>query len=182
MGTGLSCYFSAHLARACDARTNRVKYRVSASESNKIQGRQITLLMVLEMTDSSKLQVTLITGRTIEQGVGKEQGKFSEQYFDNVSVCHIDEADLSKLHIKEKANVLISTKYGSVVVRALKSLRGPHSGIVFIPYGPWANVVVDPETDSIGMPSLKGISAEIKPALNEPILSLEELLKEQFGR
>ncbi len=134
------------------------------------------------MMDTQKLQVTLITGRTIEQGVGKEQGKSSEQYFDNVSICYVDEADLSKLGIREKTNVLILTKHGSVVVRALKSLRGPHPGIVFIPYGPWANAVVDPETDSIGMPSLKGISADIKPAPNEPILSLRGLLKEQFGR
>jgi len=134
------------------------------------------------MMDTQKLQVTLITGRTIEQGVGKEQGKSSKQYFDNVSICYVDEADLSKLGIREKTNVLILTKHGSVVVRALKSLRGPHPGIVFIPYGPWANAVVDPETDSMGMPSWKGISADIKPAANEPILSLRELLKEQFGR
>lgn len=134
------------------------------------------------MTDSQKLHVILVTGRTIDQGVGKEQGKTSEQYFNNVSVCHVDEADLLRLRIKEKTNVLISTKHGFVVLRALKSLRGPHPGLVFIPYGPWANAVVDPETDGIGMPSLKGISAEIEPASNKPVLSMKELLKEQFGR
>jgi len=129
-----------------------------------------------------KLRVTLITGRTIEQGVGKEQGKASKEYFDNVSVCHLDEKDLAKLGVKEKTNVSISTNYGSVIVKALKSLRGPHPAIVFIPYGPWANAVVDPETDSVGMPSLKGIVAEIRPAPNEALLTLTELLKEQFGR
>jgi len=129
-----------------------------------------------------KLQVTLITGRTIEQGVGKEQGKASKEYFDNASVCYLDEKDLAKLGVKEKTNVSISTNYGSVIVKALKSLRGPHPTIVFIPYGPWANAVVDPETDSVGMPSLKGIAAEIRPAPNEALLTLTELLKKQFGR
>jgi formylmethanofuran dehydrogenase subunit D len=32
------------------------------------------------------------------------------------------------------------------------------------------------------MPSFKGIPAEIEPAPDKPILSLEELLKVQFGK
>jgi formylmethanofuran dehydrogenase subunit D len=128
-----------------------------------------------------KLQVTLITGRTIEQGVGKEQGKASREYAENVSICYIDPDDLKNLAIKENTNVAVSTSYGTVALKALKSLRVPHAGVIFIPYGPWANAVVDPETDSIGMPSLKGIPAEVTPAPDKPVLSLTELLKEQFG-
>ena len=129
-----------------------------------------------------KLRVTLLTGRTIEQGVGKEHGKASKEYFESVSVCYMDPEDLKKLGIKEKTNVQVSTAHGSVVVKALKSLRTPHPSIIFIPYGPWANVVVNPETHSIGMPSLKGISAEVEPAPDKPILGLEKLLKEEFGK
>ena len=134
------------------------------------------------MQEKHKLQVTLLTGRTIEQGVGKEQGKVSDEYFESVAVCYIDPDDLRKLKVKEESNILVSTEYGSVVVKAAKSLRGPHEGIVFIPYGPWANAVVSNETDSIGMPSLKGIPAKIDPAPTEPILSLKELLKLQFRK
>ncbi|MDH5754081.1 MAG: molybdopterin dinucleotide-binding protein [Candidatus Bathyarchaeota archaeon] len=128
------------------------------------------------------MKVTLVTGRTIEQGVGKERGKFSEEYVESVSVCYVDPEDLKRLGVKEKTNVLVSTDYGSVVVKALKSLRGPHPRVVFIPYGPWANVVVDPETHGVGMPSLKGIPAEVEPALGKSVLSLEEILREQFGK
>jgi len=128
------------------------------------------------------LQVTLLTGRTIEQGVGKEQGKASDEYFKSAAVCYIDPDDLKKLGIKDESNILVSTEYGSVVIKAVKSLRGPHEGIIFIPYGPWANAVVSNETDSIGMPSLKGILARIEPSPTEPILSLKELLKLQFGK
>jgi len=134
------------------------------------------------MTIASKLQVTLITGRTIEQGVGKERGKASKEYVESVSICYMDPEDLKKLNVKEKMNVLVSTKYGSVVVKALKSQRAPHSGMIYIPYGPWANAVVNPETSSIGMPSFKGIPAEVEPAPDKPLLSLEELLKEQFRK
>jgi len=131
---------------------------------------------------ANKLQVTLLTGRTIEQGVGKERGKASKEYMESVSVCYMDPEDLKRLGIKEKTNVQVSTEHGSVVVKAIKSLRGPHLGVIFIPYGPWANVVVNPETHSIGMPSLKGIPAEVEPAPNKLLLGLEELLREQFGR
>jgi formylmethanofuran dehydrogenase subunit D len=134
------------------------------------------------MSDSAKLKVTLITGRTIEQGVGKEHGKASKEYAESVSVCYLDPEDLKKLGIKENTNILVSTEYGKVVVKASKSLRAPHPSVAFIPYGPWANAIADPKTDSIGMPSFKGIQAEIEPAPDKPILSLEELLKEQFGK
>ncbi len=134
------------------------------------------------MEQKSKMQVTLLTGRTIEQGVGKERGKVSKEYVESVSVCYMDPEDMKKLGVKDKTNVLVSTEHGSVVIKALKSLRAPHPGVVFIPYGPWANVVVNPETHSIGMPSLKGIPAEVAPAPNQPVLGLEELLKKQFRK
>jgi len=134
------------------------------------------------MEEKPKLQVTLITGRTIDQGVGKERGKASEEYRDNVSICHIDPSDLKKVGIREKGNVIVSTTYGSVVVEAIRSPRAPHPGVIFMPYGPWANAVMNPETHSIGMPSLKGIPVEIRPAGQEPMLSLRELLKKQFGK
>ena len=134
------------------------------------------------MGKNPKLQVTLLTGRTIEQGVGKERGKTSKDYVESVSVCYMDPDVLKKLGVKEKTNVQVSTDYGSVVVKALKSLRSPHLGVIFIPYGPWANVVVNPETHSIGMPSLKGIPADVEPAPDKPLLGLEELLKEQFRK
>ena len=134
------------------------------------------------MASNPKLLVTLLTGRTIEQGVGKEQGKTSKEYQENTSVCYMDPQDLKALGIKEKTNILVSTAYGSVVVKAVKSLRAPHPGIIFIPYGPWANLIVSPETDSIGMPSLKGIPAKVESAPDKPVLSLKELLLKQFGK
>jgi formylmethanofuran dehydrogenase subunit D len=133
------------------------------------------------MASNQKLHVILLTGRTIEQGVARESGKSSKEYMQSVSVCFIDPEDLKASGIKENTNVRVSTPTGSVVLTAMESPRGPHKGIIFIPYGPWANTIVDPSTDSVGMPSLKGIPAEIEPAPNERVLSLKELLTEEFG-
>lgn len=134
------------------------------------------------MEEKPKLLVTLLTGRTIEQGVGKEHGKNSEEYFESVSLCYVDPEDLKRLGIKEGTNVSVSTAHGSIVVKAARSLRAPHQGVIFIPYGPYANAIVDPETNSIGMPSLKGIPAEVEPAPHKPVLTLKELLKTEFGK
>jgi formylmethanofuran dehydrogenase subunit D len=134
------------------------------------------------MSNCGSLKVILITGRTIDQGVAKEKGKTSKEYFESVAVCFIDPQDLKKLGIKEKTGVQVSTEHGSIVLKVLKSARAPHPSTIYIPYGPWANAIVDPESDSIGMPSLKGIPAEIKPAEDKPVLSLSELLKQQFRK
>jgi len=133
------------------------------------------------MATKQKLHVILVTGRTIEQGVARESGKFSKEYAQSVSVCFIDPEDLKTSGTKENTNVRVSTHNGSVVLTAKESPRKPHKGIIFIPYGPWANMIVDPSTDSIGMPSLKGIPADIEPAPAERVLNLKELLSREFG-
>jgi len=129
-----------------------------------------------------KLNLILLTGRTIEQGVGKELGKDTNQYFESTSMCYMDELDMNKLGLKNNDHILVTTQEGSVVLRTIKHPRGAMPGMIFIPYGPWANVICNTETSSIGMPTLKGISVEVKSAPNQPILTLRELLKKEFGR
>lgn len=114
--------------------------------------------------------------------MGKELGKTSEDYVESVSVCYIDPSDLEKLGIEEKMNVCVSTKAGSIVLKASCSPQAPHEGLIFIPYGPWASAIMDPKTQNIGMPTLKGISAEIEPANDLPLLSMTELLEKEFEK
>jgi len=129
------------------------------------------------------LKVLLVTGRTLRQGQGKEYGKLSERYWKSVAICEVDPDDLKKLGIKENKPLKITTDYGSVLVRAVKSLRGPHAGRVFVPYGPWASIIVNPETHGTGMPSLKGIQATIEPAEEgEKVMTLPELLRQNFRK
>ena len=126
----------------------------------------------------SKLKVSLLTGRTIDQGKGKEMGKLSKEYLESVVICQIDPNDMKTLGVKENTNVKVVTDFGSVVLKAEKSARAPHPKVVFIPYGPWASLIMNPKTHGTGMPSLKGIPAEIEPAPNEKVLSLQNLLNQ----
>jgi len=129
-----------------------------------------------------KLRVTLITGRTIDQGVGKELGKGSKEYFDSVAVCFLDSGDIKKLGLKSGMHVQVTSPNGSVVVKARKYPYGALSGMVFMPCGLWANVLCSSETDSIGMPTFRGFTVEVEPAPDKPVLTLDELLKQEFGK
>jgi formylmethanofuran dehydrogenase subunit D len=129
-----------------------------------------------------KLKVSLLTGRTIDQGTGKEYGKLSEEYQKSVSICQMDPADIKFLKVRENENVKVTTEFGSVIMKVVKSKRAPHPRVVFIPYGPWASVLANPETHGTGMPSLKGETAEIEPVPTEKVLNLQELLRTHFRR
>ncbi|MFP3985747.1 MAG: molybdopterin dinucleotide binding domain-containing protein [Candidatus Bathyarchaeia archaeon] len=130
----------------------------------------------------ANIRVTILTGRTIDQGVTKEHSKLSDEYYEEVAVCEIDPDDLKKLGVKENSKVKVTTEYGSIVVKAKESKRGPHPKIVYMPYGLWANIVVNPQTHGTGMPSFKGFTAEIQPAPSENVLSIPQLLKQFFGK
>ncbi|UCD96876.1 MAG: molybdopterin dinucleotide-binding protein [Candidatus Bathyarchaeota archaeon] len=127
------------------------------------------------------MKVTLLTGRTIDQGATKEHGKLSTIYFDNVAICEIDPEDMKTLKLKDNATVKVTTEHGEVNVRGRTSKRGPHPGVVYMPYGIWTNIIIDPQTHGTGMPTYKGIKAEIAPAPAESVFSPEELLKNLFG-
>ena len=123
------------------------------------------------------LEVVLLTGRTRRQGVGLESGKLSEIYHDATTQVRLDQKDLEKLKLEPDDTVEVTTEYGSVVLRAVIAPR-PSEGMAFIPYGPWANRVIGGDTDSTGMPTMKGLKATITPAPDKEVLSLQDLFKE----
>jgi formylmethanofuran dehydrogenase subunit D len=119
----------------------------------------------------------------LRQGQGKEYGKLSERYWKSVAICEIDPDDLKKLDVKDGQSVKITTDVGSVLVRAVKSARAPHPGRVFIPYGPWANVIIGTATHGTGMPSYKGVPAIVESASSgEKVQSLKELLETHYEK
>jgi len=121
------------------------------------------------------LRITILTGRTIDQGCGKEIGKTSEEYVESVALCEMNEEDMRKLGIRDGDRVKVTTEFGSVVLTAKKSRRIRTSGTAFVPYGPWANCIMGSDTDGTGMPLLKGVPAHIEPT-DEEILSIRDLI------
>lgn len=131
------------------------------------------------MSSDNVLKANLITGRTVEQGIAIEGFKDKPEYTDAAGVVQIDPGDLKVLNIWPGSTVLVKSDYGDkeIVVKATRSPYGPHPGIVFIPMGPWANQIVNPDTDTTGMPSFKGISVTITPAPGQKVLDAITLIK-----
>ncbi len=123
----------------------------------------------------ASLEVVLLTGRTRRQGVGLEAGKLSEIYFEATTQIRLDAKDIKKLKIEPGDTVEVTTEHGSIVLRAELAPRASE-GIGFIPYGPWANCIIGGDTDSTGMPTMKGLKAKVTPAPNKQVLTLKELL------
>ena len=118
------------------------------------------------------LKVTLITGRTINQGANLEN-KTSSDYLEATAYCEFNSKDLALLG-KSGEHVRVKTAHGDVVVK-LKENNGNPDGLAFIPMGPWANAVVDPDTKGCGMPGFKGIPADIE-CKDKKILLMKELI------
>jgi formylmethanofuran dehydrogenase subunit D len=122
------------------------------------------------------LKVTLLSGRSLGQAKSREMGRFSEEYLRNVAVCELNPEDLESLGISSGQNVKVTTKTGSVVVRAVIGSQALPRGVIFMLYGPWVNMVIPLETFGTGMPSFKGIEAEVQAAVDEKILDVRSLV------
>jgi len=127
----------------------------------------------------SKLNVTLVSGRTAQQGVGLEEGKTSESYVKSVNHVQLSPDDAAKMKLKEGGAVSVETLHGSVVVNWSPS-KELEPGMAFFPYGPWANQVYGYETEGTGMPMFKGIDATVAPSKGK-VKSIEELVKSMGG-
>ncbi len=130
---------------------------------------------------TKNITVNLISGRSIQQGVAIEGGKEKANYRTAAGIIELDHADLKALGAWKNTNVKVTSPYGSVIVKAIETTQGPHPGVAFIPMGPWANSVVDPNTYSTGMPTFKGTPVTVEIAANEPVLLGIELVQKQCG-
>ena len=129
------------------------------------------------MFSVATINLNLISGRTIQQGVAIESGKEKPSYRTACGIIELDPSDLKKLGAWKNTNVRVTSDYGSVVVKAIETTQGPHPGLGFIPMGPWANSIVNPNTYSTGMPTFKGTPVKVEVAINEPILLGIELVQ-----
>lgn len=102
----------------------------------------------------------MISGRTLAQGAGCEC-KMSDDFVKAVSVCSLSEEDYGALKLSEKKNVRVRNPHGQTVMSARVDAGLP-PGMIFIPMGPWANVLVGPDTGGCGTPQYKGVEVEVE--------------------
>jgi len=121
------------------------------------------------------LKAVMISGRTLAQGAGCEC-KMSPDFMKAVSVCLLSEQDYGDLKLTDKKNVLVKNRHGQAVMSA-RADPGIPSGMVFIPMGPWANLLVGPDTGGCGTPQYKGVEVEVETT-DRAVQGIRELFSE----
>ncbi len=114
------------------------------------------------MSTSVSKCFTLITGRTPEQGKGLHVGKDSDVYREATAAVMMGEGDMAHLGVKEGQIVRVRTAAGQVEV-PVRAESLPE-GLLFMPMGPMANVLIGTGTEGTGMPHFKGLEAEVEAA------------------
>ncbi|MHC1625527.1 MAG: molybdopterin dinucleotide binding domain-containing protein [Methermicoccaceae archaeon] len=125
------------------------------------------------------MKVILNTGSTIDEGrLAKGGDKFTDDYMIECSTCWMNPMDFEEMGLPERLKVTSRSGQYSVVVRTSCD-EGLQPGMIFIPRGPWANVVVDPYTFCTGSPLYKGDIVDIEPT-DEKVLSAQELVDTMY--
>jgi formylmethanofuran dehydrogenase subunit D len=120
-----------------------------------------------------RIEVLVNIGRIINLEKTARYGKLSQEYQENAAVCLIHPSDLKTLGMKE-GNVKVTTKTGSVVLKAIKNEFETSEGVVVIPSSPWANRLISEENFQQNQIWFKASIETTK----ESISNLETILKE----
>ncbi len=127
---------------------------------------------------SKKSTFLLNSGSTVQQG--KElYFKRGKAYSEACSLCFINPLDLMEMGIEQGDHILFRRESSSVVLTSVSTDDIPR-GEVFIPDGPYANVIIPPHTQSTGAPDFKGITINGEPT-DDPILSAWDIMESYGG-
>ena len=107
----------------------------------------------------------------------EEGGKTTKENVRAAAICAFDTDDFKKLDTLIGTPVKIITDHGEVIVYSTLSEEGPHPGIIFIPMGPWANQLVNPDSQSCGTPTYKGMKAKVEVLKSGKVLDALDLIK-----
>ncbi|MHA1791174.1 MAG: molybdopterin dinucleotide binding domain-containing protein [Promethearchaeota archaeon] len=127
------------------------------------------------------IKIHVTSGATVPQGVvAKGGGKKLIDYKNNAAIIYLDMEDFKKLETYPGTAVELRNEFGKVTVTAQISPDSPHPGIGFMPRGPWANVIISPETRSSGCPMYKDTLVEIEPVPEKQPLEMAELMRTEY--
>jgi formylmethanofuran dehydrogenase subunit D len=118
--------------------------------------------------------ITIITYRDVFQSSACEEDRYGKECERLSAMVMLDADEMKRMGIHDGVNVRLTSKWGSIVVKAVFSPRQEQKGIGFMVNSPWSNALVSDETTD-GIPEFKNIKVNIKVS-HEKIVSLRELL------
>jgi formylmethanofuran dehydrogenase subunit D len=128
------------------------------------------------------MRVIINTGTSIIQAFYEKKGStLKDEYRQATAVAFMDKRDMQKLSLKSRDKIDVETQWGKVTLYVDVSHDAPHEGMIFIPKGPWANVVISPETYCCNVPTFKGIPAEISKS-DKQVLLVSQLMNKVYNK
>jgi len=85
------------------------------------------------------------------------------------------------MSLNPRDKIKVKSEWGEVVLYVDKSHDAPHEGMIFIPKGPWANILISPETYCCNIPTYKGIPGTITKT-NDEVLLVSELMNKVYNK
>jgi formylmethanofuran dehydrogenase subunit D len=105
----------------------------------------------------------LIPGRTSKQGSGISEGKFGENYQQEINTLQVAPDDMKRLELSNGDRVRLTGEFGQIEV-AVTAAKGDELpvGLLFIAYGDLSSRLMGGDTHGSGMPTSKGIDVELE--------------------
>ena len=116
----------------------------------------------LESTFMSKTYI-MIPGRTSQQGVGINEGKFEATYQSEISVLQVSLDDMEELGLEAGDWVRVTSEHGQIDISIKAAKKGElPAGLLFIAYGDYSSRLMGADTHGSGMPTSKGIDVTME--------------------
>lgn len=129
-----------------------------------------------------KLNVIVNTGTSIIQAFYEKKGStLKDEYRQATAIAFMDPRDMEKLNLVAHDKINVKSKWGNVTVYVDKSHDAPHEGMIFMPKGPWANIVINPETYCCNIPTFKGVQAIITKS-DDDVLLVADLMRNTYKK
>ena len=104
----------------------------------------------------------LIPGRTAKQGTTLNEGKYTDNYLDEINTLKMNPDDMQRLEIADGDEVRMWNEVGEVVVPCMSGKQELPPGLLFISYGDKSSRLMPGETHGSGMPDSKGLDVFVE--------------------
>ena len=104
----------------------------------------------------------LIPGRTSRQGTALNEGKYTQEYVDEISTLKMNPDDMQRLGLADGDRVRMWNEQGEVVVPCKSAKEECPPGLLFISYGDISSRLMGGETHGSGMPTSKGLDVHVE--------------------
>lgn len=130
----------------------------------------------------NELNIMINSGSSVIQAFYEKKGStLKDEYRKSAAVAFMDKRDMQKLNLKPHDKIDVISKWGEVTIYVDISHDNPHEGMIFIPKGPWANIVISPETYCCNVPTYKAVEGKIRKSEKE-VLLIADLMKLQYAK